>query len=267
MSVDVRRDLGIPEWQIEESVDLPAAEILTDSPEAFRAFSGYRVAMYQNQLPRAREAAAAATEIDPGFATAHGATASAALLLGDQTAAREGIAEALRHAYRLPERSRLLLQMLDRMLFRTDPAGALQTGSYWAELYPQDPQARQLLAQAYAMQGDLGRQIAQYRSLLAMDSTDVQSLQAIAGGFRGKGESDSALVYFARLADLQPTDTQTRLDIAATQTSLLQFDEARDGLEDVRGSCPGGSGGAESARSAGHASRGVRRRDARIEEM
>jgi TolB-like protein len=239
MSVDVRGDLGIPEWQIAESMDLPAAEILTDSPEAFRAFSDYRVALYQNQLPRAREAAAAATEIDPEFATAHGASASAALLLGDQAAAQEGIAEALRHAYRLPERSRLLLQMLDQMLFRMDPAGALQTGSYWAELYPQDAQARQLLAATYGMQGNAEGQIAQYRALLALDSSDVQSLAAIAGAFAGKREYDSALVYYSRLAELQPTDTQTRIDIAATHTSLLEFDEAREALEEARIAAPG----------------------------
>jgi len=239
MSVDVRRDLGIPEWQIEESVDLPAAEILTDSPEAFRAFSDYRAAMYQNRLPRAREAAAAATEIDPEFASAHGASASAALLLGDQAAAQAGIAEALRLAYRLPERSRLLLQMLDQMLFRMDPAGALQTGSYWAELYPQDRQVRELLAATYGMQGNADGQITQYRALLALDSTDVQSLQAIAAAFGGKREYDSALVYYSRLADLQPTDTQTRLDIAGTQTSLLKFDEAREALEEARVAAPG----------------------------
>lgn len=239
MSVDVRRDLGIPEWQIVESVDLPAAEILTDSPEAFRAFSDYRDAMYQNQIPRARQAAADATEIDPEFATAHGASASAALLLGDQAAARDGIAEALRLAYRLPERSRLLLQMLDQMLFRMDPAGALQTGSYWTELYPQDQQARQLLAATYGMQGNTDGQITQYRALLALDSTDVQSLAAIAGAFAGKREYDSALVYYTRLADLQPTDTQTRLDIAGTQTSLMQFDRARQTLEEARVAAPG----------------------------
>ena len=234
MSVDVRRDLGIPEWQIEESVDLPAAEILTNSPAAFRVFSGYRVALYRNQLVEARAAADAAIEIDPAFASAHGASASAALLLGDQAAARDGIAEALRHAYRLPERSRLFLQMLDRMLFRMDPASALQTGSYWAELYPQDPLARQLLAATYRMQGNVAAQITQYRVLLAMDSTDVQSLQAIAGAFGGKQEYDSALVYYARLADLQPTDVQTRLDIAAMQTGLLEFDEAREELRRAR---------------------------------
>ena len=239
MSVDVRRDLGIPEWQIGESVDLPAAEILTDSPEAFRAFSDYRDAMYQNQIPRARQAAADATEIDPEFATAHGASASAALLLGDQAAARDGIAEALRLAYRLPERSRLLLQMLDQMLFRMDPAGALQTGSYWTELYPQDQQARQLLAATYGMQGNTDGQITQYRALLALDSTDVQSFAAIAGAFAGKREYDSALVYYTRLADLQPTDTQTRLDIAGTQTSLMQFDRARQTLEEARVAAPG----------------------------
>jgi tetratricopeptide (TPR) repeat protein len=238
MSVDVRRDLGIPEWQIEESVDFPVAEMLTDSPEAFRAMSEYRVAEFQNRLADARAAADAATEIDPTFASAHGASASAALLMGDQEAARGGIAEALRHAYRLPERSRLVLQMLDRMLFRMDPAGALQTGSYWTELYPQDPLARQLLAGAYEMQGNVDGQITQYRALLAMDSTDLQSLQAIAGAFRGKREYDSALVYYSRLAGLQPTDVQTRLDIAMTQTILLRFDEAREELERARIAAP-----------------------------
>jgi tetratricopeptide (TPR) repeat protein/TolB-like protein len=239
MSVDVRRDLGIPEWQIVESVDLPAVEILTESPEAFRAFSEFRAAMYQNELSTARDAATAATELDPGFATAHGASASAALLQGDQAAAREGIAEALRLAYRLPERSRLLLQMLDQMLFRMDPEGALQTGRYWAELYPQDRQVRELLAATYGMQGNADGQITQYRALLALDSADVQSMAAIAGAFAGKREYDSALVYYTRLADLQPTDTQTRLDIARTQTSLVQFDQAREALEEARVAAPG----------------------------
>ena len=93
--------------------------------------------------------------------------------------------------------------MVDRMIFRMDPAGALQTGSYWTELYPQDTMGRQLLAQAYAMQGDLDGMIGQYRSLLAMDSTDIQSLQAIATGFRGKEEYDSALQFRPRFVESQ----------------------------------------------------------------
>jgi len=234
MSVDVRRDLGIPNWQIEESIDLPLAETLTDSPEAFRLLAETRLAMFENRLSDVRAAAREAVELDPAFAMAHGSAASASLLMGDQAAARDGIAEALRHSYRLPERNRLLFQMLDRMLFRMDPEGALQTGGYWIELYPQDLMARQLLAQTYAMQGDVDGMITQYQALLAIDTANVQSLQAIAGGFRGKQEYDSAIVYYNRLAELQPTDVQTRLDIAATQTSLLKFDEAREELEGAR---------------------------------
>jgi len=231
MSVDMRHDLGIPEWQIEESVDLPAADMLTESPEAFREFSGYRIARLENDLARARAVSDSAVAIDPTFAMAQGAAASAALLQGDQAAAREGIAEALRHAYRLPERQKLMIQMIDRLLFRTDPAGALQTGSYWTELYPQDPMARRLLAQANAMQGNTDGMIAQYRALLGIDPTSVEAHQAIAAGFRAKEEYDSALVYYERLAELQPTEVQTYLDIAATQTSLLQFDQARAELD------------------------------------
>jgi tetratricopeptide (TPR) repeat protein len=238
MSVDVRRDLGIPDWQIDESVDLPAAEMLTESAEAFRAFSGYREAQLSNRLSDARAAADSATALDPTFAMAYGASGSASLLLGDQAAAREGIAEAIRYAYRLPERTKLLLQMVDRLVFRTDPAAALQTANYWTELYPQDPMARQLYAQAYAMQGNTEGMIEQFQALLALDPTNVQAHQAIAGGFRSQERYDSALVYYDRLAELQPTDVQTRLDIAATHTGLLHFDEAREELDRARAIAP-----------------------------
>ena len=238
MSVDLRRDLGIPEWQIEESVDLPAAEILTDSPEAFRAFSGIRAPLYRNEFAEARAAAQAAIEIDSTFASAHGGVAVTSLFIGDQAAARTAIAEALRYDYRLPERSRLSLQMIDRMLFRNDPEGAVQTGRYWTELYPQDTQARQLLAATYGMQGNTDGQITQYRALLGIDSGDVQSLLAIAGAFRAKEEYDSALVYYGRLGELQPTDVETRLNIAATLTSLVKFDEAREELEQASVAAP-----------------------------
>lgn len=238
ISLDVRRDLGIPDWQIEQSVDLPTREMLTESPDAFRVFSETRPALFRNRLAEARAAADSATTIDPTFASAHGGSASASLLLGDQAAAAEGMAEALRHSYRLPERSRLLLQMLDRMLFRMDPEGALQTGAYWTELYPHDLFARELLAQAHAMQGDTEGMIDQFRVVLSMDSANVQAMQAIAGGFRGQERYDSALVYYGRLAALQPTDVQTRLAIAATHTSLLHFDEARSELERARVTAP-----------------------------
>ncbi len=234
MSVDVRTDLGIPEWQIAESMDLPAAEMLTSSPEALRAFSDYRGAEIQNRLADAKAAADAATALDSTFAMAHGASASAALLMGDQAAAGEGIAQALKYAYRLPERSKLLLQMLDRMLFHPDPVGALQAGRYWTELYPQDPLARQLLGDAYRIQGDVDGVITQYRALLAIDSTNVLAHQRIAGAYRDREEYDSALVYYDRLATLQPHDVQTSLDVAATQASLLNFDEARAELERAR---------------------------------
>ncbi len=157
--------------------------------------------------------------------------------------------------------------MLDRMLFRIDPVAALQTGNYWAELYPQDPQARQLLAAAYGMQGDVDSQIDQYHALLAIDSTDVGSLQAIAGAFRGKEEYDSALVYYGRIVDLQPTDIQARIDIAATQTSLLRFDEARAELETGTGRCSAGSGRAQPVGPSRHASGNDEDAAGRLEEM
>ena len=234
MTVDARRDVGIPEWQIESSLDLPSAELLTESPDAFRAFAGYREAAYQNRTEDARAAADAGVALDSTFAAALGASAFMSLSLGEQTVARQGIEAALRYSYRLPERSRLLLQMLDRMLFRMDPEGALQTGRYWAELYPADPLARQLLAQAHGMQGDRKGAIEQYRAVLSLDPGNVTALEALAATFSAEASYDSALSYYGRLAERRPGDVQTRLNIADTHAQLLEFDSARSELERTR---------------------------------
>ncbi|MCL7991842.1 MAG: tetratricopeptide repeat protein, partial [marine benthic group bacterium] len=234
MTVDARRDLGIPEWQIESSLDLPSAELLTESPEAFRAFAAYREAAYQNRTKDARAAADAGVALDSTFAAALGASAFMSLAMGEQTAARQGIEATLRYSYRLPERSRLIFQMLDRMLFRMDPEGALQTGRYWAEVYPADPLARQLLAQAYQMQGDREAAIEQYRAVLSLDPGNVTALEALAATFSAEASYDSALSYYGRLAERRPGDVETRLNIADTHARLLDFEAARSEVERTR---------------------------------
>lgn len=238
ISVELRRDMGIPNWQIAESVDLPAAEIITDTPEAFRAVSEGQQLFRANDMAAARAKMKEAAALDSTCAVALVSVGQLSLLMGDQQAAREYFSSATRYAYRLPERAQLSIQVVDQLMLQGDPDAALRTGRYWTEIYPQDAAGRRLLAQIYAMRGDTDGMIVQYRALLAIDSIDVEAMASLAAAFRGQEQYDSALVYYARLGELQPGDVDTHLSIAATHVSLLQFDEAREELERARVAAP-----------------------------
>ncbi len=238
ISVDLRRDLGIPDWQVEESVDLPAAELLTHSPDDFRLLSKMQGAGRSNDLVAARSLAEEAVARDSTFAVAHLSASMVALASGDQAIAGALMAEAARHAYRLPERVRLNVQVMDQFLFKQDPEAAIRAARYWTEIYPQDAEARRQLAGIYSSTGDTDGQIAQYRALLAIDSADVGTLRQLASVFRSREEYDSAFAYYERLGDRRPNDVRTRLNVAITLLTLGKYTEAREELEQARVAAP-----------------------------
>ena len=238
ISLDLRRDLGIPDWQIEESIDLPAAELVTHSPEAFRALVNMQAASVANDLVAARSLAEQAVALDPTFALAHLSGSIFALVSGDQAAASSLMAEAAHHAYRLPERVRLSIQVIDQWLYKQDPEAAVRAARYWTEIYPQDVNARQQLAAISQATGDTDEALVQYRALLAIDSTDVGAMRGAALVFRQLEQYDSAFAYFEKLGDRLPTDVQTRLDVANTLLSLGRYTDAREELEQARVGAP-----------------------------
>ncbi len=238
ISVDLRTDLGIPNWQIEAAVDLPVAELITTSPEAYRPYVEGHVLAQANDHVGSRRKLEEAVAIDSTFAVAYADAAVAAFLSGDPSGGSDLIASANRYAYRVPERVRLTLQVIDAWLFQQDPEGALRSARFWTEMYPQDAEARRIRAVLSSVTGDRDETIVQFRALLAIDSADVESVRQLAAAFRARADYDSALVYYERLAQRSPTDVQTRLDVAATRTSLGQFDQARAELEQATIAAP-----------------------------
>jgi len=238
ISVDLRRDLGIPDWQIEESPDLPAAELATTSPEAYETFIEGQSLIYASDHAAGRVKSEAAIALDSTFAMAYSNAAVAALIAGDREGGSELITAANRYLYRVPERQRLAIQVIDKWLFQQDPQGAMRAARYWTEVYPQDVEGRRLRATLASNTGNQDETIAQSRALLAIDSADVRSMRQLAAAFRQNEQHDSALAYYERLGDRMPTDVRTRLDVAATRISLGRFDEARADLERAATAAP-----------------------------
>ena len=238
MSVDLRRDLGIPEWQIREALDLPLSEILANSTEAFRAINEGQELIRSNDFAGALAKYSEAASLDSTSALAHFGMGSISMVMGDQEAAREWFAVAFRYAYRLPERLQLYYRLFHHLQIEQDLEAALRTGRYWTELYPQDVMARGMLAGVYARMGDADGRIAQFRAILAIDSGDVEAMRGLAFGFRSMQQHDSALVYFQRLRDRRPNEVQGYLDVASTLRSRWDYGEEREELERARVAAP-----------------------------
>lgn len=238
ISVDLRRDLGIPDWQIEESPDLPAAELASTSPEAYETFVEGEVLKAAGDFPASRAKSEAAIALDSTFAMAYASAGAAAWITGDRQGGGELIRAANRYLYRLPERQRLAIQLIDKWLFQQDPEGALRAARYWTEVYPQDLEARRARVALASVTGNREEVIAQSRALVALDPTDVQSMRGLAAAFRQNEQHDSALAYYERLGDRLPTDVQTFLDIARARINLGRFEEARAELERAATAAP-----------------------------
>jgi len=238
-SLDLRRDLGVPAWQIESAVDFPVREMLTESPEALRALTeSERQAFGQNDLRGALAAARRAIAADSTAALAHMLATVLSWQLGDLEGARESREALDRYAWRLPERLRLQNRMFTDLLLENDPEAARRTGSYWAEVYPQDPEARRLLARIADLLGDRQAQIEQLRALLALDPTDVDAMAELGAAYSATGQYDSAEAVLARRAERLAGTVSNRRRVARVYLDRGDVDAYRAEIEEARIAAP-----------------------------
>ena len=239
VSVDVRRDVGVPEWQIASAVDFPVRELLTESPEALRALTETEQAYFsQNDLQGAVAAARRAIAADSTAAVAHILARDLYWELGDLESARRSREALERYAWRLPERLRLESRMFTELRLDNDPEAARRTGSYWAEVYPQDPEARRLLALIADLLGDRQSEIEQLRALLALDPTDADAMAWLGAAYSEAGRYDSAEAVLARRDERLAGTVNNRRRVAYVHLDRGDVDAYRAEIEEARIAAP-----------------------------
>jgi tetratricopeptide (TPR) repeat protein len=238
VSLDLRTDLGIPEWQIEEAVDLPVAELLTENREAFRALAEADGAMASGDFEGARASAERAVALDSTSAMAHVLAGWMSFSSGDLAAGRRHMDAAARFDWRLPERARLAIRAENELIFRQDPDAALRTTGYWSEVYPEDPEAWKNLAMVHLGGFNREEAIPYLRALLDIDPTDPDGTRWLARAYAGTGQLDSALAVRRRRAERIPSDMENRLGIADILTYQGHLAGARLELEAARMAAP-----------------------------
>jgi tetratricopeptide (TPR) repeat protein len=198
----VREDLELPSGHLAATPDLPVRELLSDSLVAVRAF-------LQAEFLEGRDAAAnlrllaAAVGTDSTFALAQAALGEAYLAANRPEEAYAAYEAAIRHDYRLSERSRFEVKVRYYQITR-QPEKTLAIARMRTQLYPTDPAAWDVLGIVHLNQGDFGDAVEAFRAALQIDPSSWGRVQLLARSYRSAGRGEEAERAFERYAERYP---------------------------------------------------------------
>lgn len=225
----LRHDLELPAQHIEETPNLPIAEMLTTNPAAYRSYiAGEEAALKQDDYAAAAEHWEAAVAVDPSFAMAWLRLFEARTLLNEAARGEAALESAIGLLYRVPERVQFQAKVTYYWFVRRDVERATATARMWAELFPDDVVAHARLAQFLGMQAQIPEAIAALEKVLELDPGRVEQLRAIAALYQSEGQYEIALRYLRRYAESAPNDPAGFTAIGGLHTRLGDHVAARE---------------------------------------
>ena len=228
ISARLREDLNVPELDVGGPQDLPAAEMLTHEPEAFRLYIEARRKIWVDQdfaggVPLLQ----AAVEVDPTYADAQYTLGRYARLTGQGILGSAPLQAAMDHLYRLPERARFPVKSDYYLLVREDADKALSVLEMWAELFPDDIMAYEKLEISHMGRGDWEGVVADLGKILELDAGRGEVLLRLGSAYIRKGDEASARVVVQRYADQFPADHGGLEQLASLARRAGDLEEAR----------------------------------------
>ncbi|MGD8700175.1 MAG: tetratricopeptide repeat protein, partial [Gemmatimonadales bacterium] len=232
MSVQLRRDLGIPSQTIEDATDLPVSELLTASMDAYRSYvEGARAAATSEELRAALGHLEQAVAQDPQFAQAYAILFGLYLNLNRVEEARAAGEAGMQYSYKLPERDQYRLKTIYYWIVRQEADRALAAAGMYAELYPRDTEAHSFLSVFYQARGDNLRAAAALERVLELDPSRLDILPRLASMYESSGDFETALGYYERYATESPDDPAALIALGNHYRTQGAYGDAKRELE------------------------------------
>ena len=269
ISVQLRKDLRVPDLGDEGAQDLPVAEMLTRSPAAYRLFiEASKAALVDRDFPRSISLFEEAVAEDPTFAIAQSTLADFYVLTNQTEEAAGSLQAAMDHLYRLPERARFEVKSDYYFFVREDVDKAWAVLDMWADLYPDDIEAHGARMELQIVSEDKEGALASLETILELDPgqrdvlLQIGELQEDMGDFAAAratfqeyadefpqnhqvltelarlaqrdGDLEGARGYYERALLLEPSDVGLTVGMAYVERTMGNFDEALAQLEDAQ---------------------------------
>ncbi|MBN2175056.1 MAG: tetratricopeptide repeat protein [Bacteroidales bacterium] len=223
--------MEIPSNYLQSSNDLPVSEIFTSSRAAAEFYTrGNIEIILDNNWEKATQFTQRAIEIDPGFAVAYSVLAEYYFNSNQVDKAEVSLQKAMDNIYRLPERLKFSIKFFHYLL-KQEPDKAIAVVKMWIELFPEDIEARELLALRYQYKNMFQEAVEIYRGLMAIDPEQSKYIRYIGNLYETMGNYDSAVYYYENFTENHPEDFKAYMDLGEMYLNLAEFEKAAENLD------------------------------------
>lgn len=228
----ITASLEVPAGAHALGADLPVAEHFTGSDEAMRLYAQAIVAnVFDNDAAAAAEALRRAAEADPAFAAAQVLRATLAINSGQTAMAREAIAAATQHEYRLLPEEKFRLKAL-RYYTRDQVPEMMSVYEMHSELYPENIDALTTLAFAYLFRSnEIDKAFATFEKIRTKDPNANWALIQMARLHIVRREIEAAKKLLLEYSAERPEDYLPLTTLAQLHTEAGELGQARQYLE------------------------------------
>ena len=231
LTVQLKKDLQIPDNYLETVEDLPVSNILTTNMDAYKDFTlGIEAAGYYNDYNASIEHFLNSLDKDPGFMSSAFNLAAVYLLNSQMKEAAEYIGKVMEKDYMLPEQEQFLAKSLYYHI-NEEQDKRIKVLEMWKELYPQNVNAYNFLAQIHKVSGEPAKAEEVLKEALEIDDNRGDFYVDLADVLMIQGKNEEALQYYNLYAERYPNHSRSFRLLGDFYFNLGEYDEAGKNYE------------------------------------
>jgi len=230
IAVDLKVDMGIPQAQIDQTTDLPIADIFTHSTASLKYYSLANKELIYSRWNEAIKYFEKSLKEDPNNTIAHLSTALVFFNTNQMEKAKQELELTMAQIDKIPERMQFSIKSI-YYLINQEPDKAISVLKMWSNLYPDDVGAHANLAMRYQMSNDIIGAINEYKTILLLDPEQYNYLPEIGKLYDKINEPDSAILYFLKYAEKFPKDYKSYVNIGDYYNKTANFHKAKEYYE------------------------------------
>jgi len=231
ISVQIKHDLDIPARHIEEVTDLPVSETTTKSMKALElGIIGANAIIFENEFEKGIGYLEQSVQKDPSFAYIQDFLHHI-YLIGNMSEKREQTLELLmKYLYKLPENEQYDVKAMYHAM-KGNSEKQLVILKMWADLYPDDINPHDQLADYYWDKNQLDKAVSEYKHILELDPELYNYIRWIGDVYEEKGDFETALKYYEQYAVLFPDEYKSFTIIGDLYQTMGDYPRARSFYE------------------------------------
>ena len=227
MAVWFKDVLDIPIVHVENSIDLPVSEILTESVPALQhLYAGFNEYIYKENREEGLRLIEQAVSEDTTFAYAYIHLYVFYLFNNQMEESMQALQTLMKYLHKIPESNQFSLKHAYYFQVRNEPEMSLELAKNWAELYPDDIEAHVILGIRYMLLGQKENELASYKKILSLDPNRYDYVVQIANIYMRQDKFDESLEYYQLYAEKFPNNARSFTQLGDLYRIYGDYEEA-----------------------------------------